>query len=66
MATLADFQLSEELYSAGNTRICRAVPRAVVPNIALTSPKITRKLTTEWFADRVEERQRRCLAKLPG
>ena len=41
----------------------KAIPRAVVPNIALKSPKITRKLTTEWFADRVEERQRRCLAR---
>jgi len=41
----------------------RPVPRAVVPKIALKSPKITRKLTTEWFADRVDERHRRCLAR---
>lgn len=41
----------------------RPVPRAVVPDIALKSPKITRKLTTEWFARRVDERFRRCLAK---
>jgi hypothetical protein len=34
----------------------------VVPRIALQSPKITRKLTTEWFANRVDERLRRCLA----
>jgi hypothetical protein len=39
------------------------VPRAVVPRIDLHSPKITRKLTTAWFADRVEQRYRRCLAK---
>jgi len=41
----------------------RALPRAVVPDITLSSPKITRKLTTEWFARRVEERHKRCLAR---
>lgn len=41
----------------------KPVPRAVVPEIALKSPKITRKLTTKWFVDRVEYRQRRCLAR---
>jgi hypothetical protein len=39
------------------------VPRAVLPRIVLKSPKITRKLTTEWFANRVDERQRKCLAR---
>lgn len=41
----------------------RRLPRAVVPKILLKSPKITRKLTTEWFATRVDERHRRCLAR---
>ena len=40
-------------------------PRAVLPRIALDSPKITRKLTTEWFANRVEQRYRVCLNKGP-
>jgi hypothetical protein len=39
------------------------VPRAMLPSIRLESPKITRKLTTEWFARRVDERYEKCLAR---
>ena len=41
----------------------RPVPRAMVPRIALESPKITRNLTTDWFATRVDARYERCLAR---
>lgn len=41
----------------------RPLPRAAMPRITLASPKITRKLTTEWFATRVEQRYRRCMAR---
>ena len=41
------------------------VPRAMIPTIELHSPKITRRLTTDWFAHRVEERYQRCLARAP-
>jgi uncharacterized protein DUF1615 len=37
--------------------------RARVPTIVLQSPKITRRLTTEWFAERVEARFERCLQR---
>jgi Protein of unknown function (DUF1615) len=36
-------------------------PRAVVPSIRLQSVKITRRLTTDWYARRVDDRYRRCL-----
>ncbi|KQV78827.1 DUF1615 domain-containing protein [Rhizobacter sp. Root1221] len=42
----------------------RKLPRAVVPRIDLKSPKITRKLTTQWFASRVDERHGRCIERL--
>jgi hypothetical protein len=39
------------------------LPRAVLPGIDLHSPKITRKLTTAWFANRVDDRWKRCMAR---
>jgi hypothetical protein len=59
-------RLYERVFAQADRSEGRKVPRAVVPNIALESPKITRKLTTEWFARRVDERYRRCLAKSAG
>src|SRR4051812_25212916 len=40
-------------------------PRALVPSIRLQSVKISRKLTTDWFARRVDDRYRRCLQSAP-
>ena len=50
------FELAEKLEG-------RRLPRAVMPQIALSGPKISRKLTTEWFAKRVETRYQRCLSR---
>jgi hypothetical protein len=41
----------------------RAPPPAIVPHINLQGPKITRRLTTEWYAHRVDDRFNRCLAR---
>lgn len=41
----------------------RTPPRALIPRIRLQSPKITRNLTTEWFASRVDARFERCMAR---
>ena len=52
------------LFDLADAASGQAAPRAVVPAIALESPKITRALTTEWFAQRVESRYRACLQRL--
>jgi hypothetical protein len=56
-------RLYERVFALADKQSGSAVPRAVVPHITLQSPKITRKLTTQWFAERVEERQGRCLTR---
>jgi len=38
-----------------------SLPRAVVPRIELAGPKISHKLTTSWYAHRVDDRYNRCL-----
>jgi hypothetical protein len=60
----ADTKLYKRVFDIGDkSGRGRRLPRAVVPKIRLESPKITRKLTTEWFAKRVDERYERCLAR---
>jgi hypothetical protein len=40
-------------------------PAAIVPSIRLQGPKIERKLTTDWYAHRVDDRFQRCLNQQP-
>ncbi len=52
------FALAEQL--SGHT-----LARALVPRIELHGPKISRHLTTEWYANRVNARFERCLNRRP-
>lgn len=56
-------ELYERVFSLADKAHGSQVPRALVPRIRLQSPKITRKLTTEWFANRVDEHRRQCLSR---
>ena len=61
-----DFERSElyrRVFALADGRAGKPVPRALVPTIELQSAKFTRKLTTEWFAQRVVTRHRQCLAR---
>ena len=41
----------------------KRVPREMLPGIKLESPKITRNLTTAWFAQRVNSRYQQCMTR---
>lgn len=65
-AAFGESELYTRVFAYAERLDGRTLPRAVVPRIDLASPKFTRKLTTAWFADRVEQRHRRCLARFPS
>ena len=60
-AAFSDTRLYRQVFAqadaAGNARL----PRELLPRIVLKSPKITRQLTTEWFAKKVDARYQTCL-----
>ncbi len=60
-ADFAQTELYASVYRLAESRGIPA-PREAMPEITLKSPKITRQLTTEWFAKRVERRYKSCLA----
>ena len=51
------------MFALADKRSTRGVPRQRIPEILLKSPKIQRKLTTRWFAQRVESRYNTCMAR---
>lgn len=59
-----DFEKSPlyaRVYALAEGAAHKPLPRAMLPRIDLESPKITRKLTTQWFAERVQQRYQSCL-----
>jgi hypothetical protein len=62
----ADFERSllyRRVFAQAEREAGHALPRAIVPQIVLHSPKLTRSLTTAWYANRVEQRFESCLSR---
>ncbi|APO96340.1 DUF1615 domain-containing protein [Xanthomonas vesicatoria] len=58
-----DSALYRQVFALADRNAGTPLPRAMLPGITLDSPKITRTLTTAWFAQRVNERWKRCMGK---
>jgi outer membrane murein-binding lipoprotein Lpp len=58
-----DTALYRKVFALADGDAGRPLPRAMLPGITLESPKITRTLTTAWFANRVQERWKRCMGR---
>jgi hypothetical protein len=54
------------MYALADRALGKPAPRAVLPQIKLSSPKITRELTTDWFANRVQSRFEQCMQRIPA
>jgi hypothetical protein len=55
--------LFKRLFTQAEKAAGPTLARQTMPQIDLKSPKITRKLTTEWFARRVEGRYKTCVSR---
>jgi hypothetical protein len=60
-ADLEENPVYQRVFALAELSEHRTLPRAAVPNIELHGPKITRRLTTQWYANRVNGRFERCL-----
>lgn len=56
-------KLYREVYRLAEKKSGKSLPREILPGIKLESPKITRNLTTAWFAKRVDDRRAKCMAQ---
>ncbi len=60
----AEFERSplyRQVFALADRTAGRPAPRAALPRIQLHGPKIARRLTTEWYARRVDQRFNQCL-----
>ncbi|WP_050559412.1 DUF1615 domain-containing protein [Aeromonas dhakensis] len=63
-AEFGQSDLYHRVFTLADQKAGKRLPRAILPGIQLKSPKITRNLTTAWFAKRVDEREQRCVQKM--
>ena len=56
-------ELYKKVFRIADKKAGKTLPREVLPGIQLESPKITRNLTTAWFAKRVDDRRASCMAR---
>jgi hypothetical protein len=62
-AEFEDTPLYHRVFEAAERNEGRAIARAQVPTIDLQSPKISRHLTTAWYAAQVDRRYQRCVTR---
>ncbi|WP_042011124.1 DUF1615 domain-containing protein [Aeromonas fluvialis] len=63
-AEFAETDLYHRIFTLADQQAGKRQPRAILPGIQLKSPKITRNLTTAWFAKRVDDREQRCVRQM--
>ena len=63
-AEVAETDLYHRIITLADKQAGKRLPRAILPGIQLKSPKITRNLTTAWFAKRVDDREQRCVRQM--
>ena len=63
-AEFAETDLYHRVFTLADQQAGKRQPRAILPGIVLKSPKITRNLTTAWFAKRVDDREQRCVRQM--
>jgi hypothetical protein len=58
-----DTTLYQRVYALAERRAGAALARARIPDIALHGPKLSRRLSTAWYAGRVDARFQRCMGR---
>jgi hypothetical protein len=63
LSTFEQTPLFQRVFAMADRQAGHRVPREQIPQIVLVSPKFTHKLSTEWFANKVNGHYRACLAR---